>query len=254
MAFVRGRRCWPAALLVASLVTGCTHAVAGSARPAAGLKPNPLIGDVIKGVLLDDVVLANMLNQPFKGDPRLPPRFGGPEKLQPGLGDIAPAECAGVTTMTIRNAYESAEVKHVARETWWSAGESGKVISVAEAVVALPNAADASALFAEFSRQWNGCNGKTVTISGGALNFTDEVTDVRVDNSVLAATVYVQATGATAGRRPQARAIGLRVNCLVEVEVAFFSLQRSSDPGTGDPHTSAITIARAVMDKISARS
>ena len=48
---------------VALLVAGCTHAIAGTARPAAGLKPNPLIGDVIKQVLLDDVVLANMLKQ-----------------------------------------------------------------------------------------------------------------------------------------------------------------------------------------------
>ncbi|OBI76031.1 sensor domain-containing protein [Mycobacterium asiaticum] len=245
---------WAAALLAVSLLTGCTHAIAGTARPAAGLKPNPLTGEVIKGVLVDDVVLANMLGQPFKGDPRLPPRFGGREKLQAGLGDIQPAECAGVSTMTIRSAYESADVKNVARETWWSAGESGKVISVAEAVVALPTAADAAALFAQFTQQWNGCNGKTLTISGGALNFSDEITEVRVDNSVLAATVYVQAAGATGGRRPEARALGLRVNCLVEVEVAFFSVQNSADPGTGDPHTSAVTIAHAVMDKISARS
>jgi hypothetical protein len=242
------------AICVALLVAGCTHAISGTGRPAAGLKPNPLTGEVIKQVLLDEAVLANMLNQAFKGDAQLPPRFGGPERLQPGLGDISPAECAGVSTMTVRSAYESAGVKNVARETWWTAGDSGKVISVAEAMVALPTAADAATLFAKFTEQWKSCNGATVTISGGALNFTDEVADVRLDNSVLAATVYVQATGASPGRRPQARAIGLRVNCLVEVEVAFFSVQSASDPGTGDPRTSAVDVARAIMEKISARS
>ena len=42
------------AICVALLVAGCTHAISGTARPAAGLKPNPLTGEVIKQVLLDE--------------------------------------------------------------------------------------------------------------------------------------------------------------------------------------------------------
>lgn len=240
--------------VVAIMVAGCTRAVGGTARPAPGLKPNPLIGEVIKAVLLDGAALSSMLNQPFKSDASLPARFGGREKLQSGFGEISPVDCAGVTTMTVRSAYDPADVRHVARETWWAAGSSGKVIDVAEAVVALPTAADAAELFAGFTEQWNNCKGTTVQISGGALSYTDEVADVRVNNSVLASTVYVQATGASGGRRPEARAIGVRVNCLVEVEVSFFSVPRPADSGTADINTTAIDIARAMMDKVSARS
>lgn len=240
--------------VVVVLATGCTGGIEGTARPAPGLQPHPILGETIKQVLLDDAALGKILNQHFKGDAHLPPRFGGPEKLQTGFGVITPVECAGVSTMTVRSAYSSFDVKNVARETWWNAGDPAKVISVAEAVVALPTAVDANALFAKFSDQWDGCNGKTVTVEGSGLNFSDEVSDVRVANSVLAATVSVQLSGSPTGKRPEARAIGVRGNCLVEVEVTFFSTQSPSDQGSGDPHTSAIDIAHIMMDKISALS
>lgn len=240
-------------LLTLLLAIGC-GGIEGSARPAPGLKPRPLMGETIKQVLLDDAALGKILNQRFKADAHLPPRFGGPEKLQTGFGVITPAECAGVTTMTARSAYSSYEVKNVARESWWIDGGPAKVISVAEAVVALPTATDADALFAKFSDQWDGCNGKTVTVEGSGLNFADEISDVRVANSVLAATVSVQLSGSSTGKRPEARAIGVRGNCLVEVEITFFSTQSPSDQGSGDPHTSAIDIAHIMMDKISALS
>jgi hypothetical protein len=50
---------------------------------------------------------------------------------------------------------------------------------------------------------------------------------------------------------PQSRAIGVRLNCLVEVEVVFFGDRRPSDPGTGNPDASATDIARAMMDRVS---
>ena len=36
------------AICVALLLAGCTYAISGTARPAAGLKPNPLTGDEAK--------------------------------------------------------------------------------------------------------------------------------------------------------------------------------------------------------------
>ncbi|MHA7649271.1 sensor domain-containing protein [Mycobacterium sp. ML4] len=244
---------WAAVITAAAVVAaGC--AVDGTARPAPGLKPKPVIGEDIKQVLLDGAVLNRMLNQPFKSDANIPPRFGGPEKLQSGTGDISPIECAGVTMMTVKSAYDSARVANVARETWWAAGSSGKVIDVSEAVVALPTAADAGALFDQFAEQWNNCKGATVMISGGVLSYTDEVADVRVDSSLLAATVYMQVNGDSGGRRPEARAIGIRVNCLIEVEVSFFGGQLPPDSGTADVNSTATDIARAMMDRVSARS
>ena len=244
-----------ALLLVAMLTAaGCAAVIDGAARPAPGIKPRPVVGETIKQVLLGQAALSRLLDQPFSADPRLPPRYGGPEKLLHGFGSVSPAECAGVPTMIGRSVYPSANVKNVARETWWNAGGPAKVISVAEATVAMRDTADADELFARFSRQWDACDGETVTITGSGLRLVDDIADVRVAYSVLAATVFVQSSGPVRGRRPEARAIGVRVNCLVEVEVAFFSAQGSSDRGSGDPRTSAIGIARAMMDKISALS
>jgi hypothetical protein len=53
---------------------------------------------------------------------------------------------------------------------------------------------------------------------------------------------------------PQARAIGVRLNCLVEVEVVFFGGRRPSDPGSGNVDTSGVDVARALMDRVSALS
>jgi hypothetical protein len=50
---------------------------------------------------------------------------------------------------------------------------------------------------------------------------------------------------------PQARAVGVRFNCIVEVEVVFFGDRRASDPGSASPDTSAVDIAHAMMDKVS---
>ncbi|WP_161807978.1 sensor domain-containing protein, partial [Mycobacterium intracellulare] len=53
---------------------------------------------------------------------------------------------------------------------------------------------------------------------------------------------------------PQARAIGIRSNCLVEVEVVFFGGRRSTDPGSANVNSSALDIARAMMDRVNALS
>jgi hypothetical protein len=246
-----------ACLLVIVLATGCSKAIGGQARPAPGLTPRPLTGETIKGALLDPAALARLLQQPFESKADLPPRFGGPEKLQMTSGTVSPTDCAGIARVADKTAYGSAKVKNVARETWWNNSSSpAKVIDVEEGVVALPTIADASALFRKFSQQWDSCNGRTVTIQAGSITFSDNVTQVHVADSVLAATLSNEARLSNSPTKPMpvARAIGVRGNCLVEVEVTFFSTQGPSDQGTGDPQTSAIDVARAMMDKVSGLS
>lgn len=242
-----------AVALVAMLATGCTDVVSGSVRPAADIKPHPLTGDTIKQVLLDDAALAQMLSQPFENDPDLPPLFGGREKLLSPYGRVSPADCVGVVTLTNRSAYDSAPVVNVAHETWWHTTYTVKVISVAESVIALPTITDATTLFNKFTDQWNKCDGKSVTLQGDGYSFTDTINDVRVANSVLAATLSEESSSSNSGGRAVARAIGVRVNCLIEVQVSFFT-PGPSDTGSADPRTSAIDLARAMMDKVSARS
>jgi PknH-like extracellular domain len=242
-----------ACLLVLMLLTGCTRSVEGEAQPAPNLKPRPLVGEPIKQVLLDEAGLSKLLAQTFTTKSDLPPRFGGPEKLQIAYGMATPVDCVGVTTLLEKSAYQSFDVKNVARETWWNAIGPSKVISVTEGVVALPGVGEAFALFDKFEKQWNSCNGTTVTIDGGAISFSDSVNDVRVVNGVLAATIAVDTRLAGApsnGPRPEARAIGVRANCLVEVDIAFFSTELPDDQGSGNLNTSAIDMAHVMMDKV----
>ena len=149
---------------------------------------------------------------------------------------------------------ESADVQTVASESWWNDGDPAQVISVMEGVVALPSAAQAQELFAKFPPQWQQCAGKTTTEQTGPISTTTVIGDIHVADSVVAATNTATATLPNMPAlqpTPQARAIGVRLNCLVEVEVVFFGDRRPSDPGTANPDTSATDIAQAMMDKVS---
>jgi hypothetical protein len=241
-----------ALVVVAAFAVGCGPVVGGTAKPAPNLKPRPLTGETVRQVLLDDVALSRMLGQPFVA--RMPPEFGGPDKL---YGQISPSSCVGVTAMLQKSVYESAEVKDVASESWWNNGEPAQVISVMEGVVTLPTAAQAETLFAKFSEQWQKCNGATTTEQNGPITTTNAVSDIRITNTVVAATntaTSVLPNMPALRPTPQARAIGVRLNCLVEAEVVFFGDRRPSDPGSANLDSSAVDIAQAMMDKVSALS
>ncbi|UQX12729.1 sensor domain-containing protein [Candidatus Mycobacterium methanotrophicum] len=142
--------------------------------------------------------------------------------------------------MMQKSVYESADVQDIAYESWWNDGEPAQVISVMEGVVTLPTAAQAEELFAQFSKQWQQCNGATTTEQTGPISTTNALTDVRVANAsktIVAATNTATPVLPNMPPRlatPQARAIGVRLNCLVEVEVVFFGDRRPSRPGFGD--------------------
>ncbi|HEX5255057.1 MAG TPA: sensor domain-containing protein [Mycobacterium sp.] len=241
-----------ALLAVAALATGCGGVVAGTAKPAANLKPGPLSGATVKQVLLDGATLSRMLNQTFVA--RDPAEFGGPEKLYQ-VKRSSQAGCLGVTAMLQQGVYRAADVKDVAAESWWNNGEPAQVIVVEEGVVTLPSATQAGALFAQFSEQWQQCNGMTTSEQSGPISTTNVISDVRATDSTIAATktaTSILPNMPPLRPTPQARAIGIRSNCLVEVQVVFFGGRRSSDPGSADINSSAIDVARALMDKVSA--
>jgi hypothetical protein len=244
-----------ALVMVAASTAGCVGLVDGTAKPAPNLKPRPLTGQTVSQVPLDDVALSRMLGQPFVS--RQPPEFGGPDKLfQPDNQD-SPADCRGVTMMLQKSVYESAGVRDVAYESWWNNGDPAQVISVMEGVVTLPTAAQADALFAKFSKQWQGCNGATNTDQTGPISTTNAISDIRVVDDVVAATNTATAVLPNMPPllpTPQARALGVRLNCIVEVEVVFFGDRRASDPGSADLDTSGADIAHAMMDKVSSLS
>ena len=242
-------------MVVAALAVGCGPVVDGTAKPAPNLKPRPVTGASVRQVPLDDVALSRMLDQPFVG--RIPPAFGGPDKLYESDGQVSPAGCLGVTSMLQKSVYASAAVKDFASESWWNNGDPAQVISVMEGVVALPTGAQAEALFAKFSKQWQRCNGATMTEQNGPIRTTNAISDIRATDTVVAATntaTSVLPNMPPLRPTPQARAIGVRLNCIVEVEVVFFGDRRPSDPGSADLDTSGVDIAHAMMDRVSALS
>jgi hypothetical protein len=243
-----------AVLSVGLLAAGCTAAVDGKARPAPNLTMRPLTGQTVRQVPLDNTALSKLLRQPFRADPHFPQRFGGRDQL-PDDAPASSADCLGVAMMLQRVVYQAAEVKHVAVESWLHAAKSVKVFSVREGVVSLPTATDAQALFAEFSQRWRQCDNTMLPLPGSTLRLTAKIADVRYADSVLAATLSMQLTlpGSNPAAVPEGRAVGVRGNCVVEVEVDFFNTLNPHQ-GTGDINTTPADIAHAMMDKISALS
>ncbi len=244
-----------ALLSIGLLAAGCTVTVGGSARPAANSTPRLLTGRTIEQVLLGDKSLSRILNQSFQIDHRFPPRFGGPETLQ-NDGSASPVDCLGVAVMLQQSVYQSGSVKDVAVETWRHAAMSAEVTSVKEAVVSLPTAADANALFARFSHQWQKCDGTTLPLPDDMLRLKAKITNVQVATSALAATVSIgfAVPGSDSASIPEGRAIGVRDNCLVEVEVDFFNTSNPSHEESADVKATALHIAQIMMDKVSALS
>jgi PknH-like extracellular domain len=112
--------------------------------------------------------------------------------------------------------------------------------------------ADANALFVRFSEQWKQCDGKTLTAPSSSF-VENAITDARVKDSVVAASVSKDSGEQSILHAvPEVRAVGVRGNCLVEVEVAFVGSTDLTDQPSAK--TSAVDIAHAMMDKVSALS
>lgn len=223
-----------AAVAVAALATGCAAHVGGVPRPAAGMTPRPVVGSTVEQALLDRKELSKALDLSVQA--LQPPRLGGSKKLFNVLA--GPNECLGVLAELQSTTYQSADVLDIAWESWLDAKTNPAVlIAVDEGVVALPTAVEADSLFSAFAQQWNRCNGKTADYRSQSY----KITDVRVTDSVLAATVQTSST-------PIARAVGVRVNCVVEVKVP---VTKDEAAGAPDPETRAVGIARLMMDKVS---
>jgi hypothetical protein len=244
-----------ACAVVAALAVGCSSVVAGTAKPAPNLKPRPLSGRTVERVLLDGKVLSRMLGQPFVA--RQPAKFGGADMLDEREVPAESADCLGVSAMLQKSVYDSADVQTVASVSWWNDGDPAQVISVMEGVVALPSAEQAQTLFAKFPEQWQRCKGQTTTEETGPISTTTVIDDIRSLDSIVAASNTATATLPNMPAlqpTPQARAIGVRLNCIVEVEMVFFGDRQANDPGSASPDTSAVDVAQAMMEKVSGLS
>lgn len=226
-------------LLALMSVTGCTRAVAGTVQPAPGLTPKPVTGQAVKKVLPDGAQLAKILGQEFEQESYLPTKFGSVDALYDVLSDASPRECAGVASGMGQSTYQDSDVVNIAQALWWSvSGSSAKESPIMEAdvgVVALKSTADANALFDEFSEQWPHCDGTAVR--GNSRTY--QISDVQAGDSVLSAR--------TDWGFYETRALGVRVNCIVEVTLTYYSSTKSK----WSQETKMVDLAHALMDQVS---
>ncbi len=204
---------------------------------------------------LGDSALSRIVKQTLNIDPHSPPLFGGPETLQ-GDTSVWPVDCIGVAVMMQPSVYRSGSVNNVALATWRPDATSAAVTRVKEGVISLPTPAAAEALFARFSEQWQRCDGKTVPFARGPFVLKARISDVQTSSSVVAASISMGFNLRVADRLsiPAGRAIGVRGNCLIEVEVDFSHPSNSTLQGPGDISTSALDIAQVMRDKVNALS
>jgi PknH-like extracellular domain len=237
------------------LATACTVVTGGKAQAPPSAEPWSLTGQAITQVLVNDKTLSRILNQPFVIDSRLPPRFGGPEALQ-GLRSPSPEDCLGVAEMLHQSVYGASKVNDVAVEAWRHAARPGQLTSIKEGVVSLATAADANALFSRFAQQWQSCDGHTVLLPDAVFRLKAEITNVQVAPSVLVGTVAIAFNSGRSDPTsiPAGRAIGIRGNCLVEVEVDFFNASTRSLEGSSVTNATAFDIAHLMMERVSALS
>lgn len=166
-------------LTIGLVAAGCTVLTGGKAQIPPRFMPRSVTGSTIRQVLLGDSTLSRILHQPFTIDPRLPPRFGGPETLQ-DFGSDLPTGCLGVAEMLHQSVYESSKVNDVAVEAWRHAARSAELTSVKEGVVSLPTSADATALFSKFSQQWQRCDGQELLLPDPVLRLKARISNVQV--------------------------------------------------------------------------
>lgn len=237
--------------------SAATATPAPKPAPAPAPKPadaaQPITGANFTDVLLNGGNLTALLNQKFESTPKAQ-EAGGLDAMPNGLADesaASPHECVGATRVTQRSVYQGASVQHFASKDFWTAA-SGPVMKVEEAVVVLASPADAQALFATFTSQWQACEGRTMTVLSGTAsdgsNYVTTANDVRVADSVLSAVLLSDhSTGGWASSSP--RALGVKGNCIVEVDVSLYGVAPGENQLQGLDNA-GVDVVKAMMARI----
>jgi hypothetical protein len=240
-------------LAITVLTAGCVTTVSGSGRPSTGAGGIVGVGRDIPRVLPDDADFIAALGTSVS-DGGFPPSVGSLDMLPDGIRtdqDASEIECLGVTSPFMRKMYENSSVQAVASQRWdnWDKGRSGNY-SVDAGAIALKNPADARALFGTFANQWPKCEGKTMILyhAGGGPDQYLQITNVRVTDDMLSAIVMSSSPATHTPASPDERAVGVSMNCIVDVSVSDSSW-RTGDPM---PQNMAATLAETMLKKITA--
>lgn len=243
---------WRRALALAIgclLLAGCTKVADGTVVAARGLQLGPISGADLQKVLPSESELENVLGESIPPDPDKPQVQGDLSDMADGLAsesDASPHKCVGVIAELQRSIYQDTKMTEFASDRWKQpSGSSSDLTRVTTAVIAFPSTSDANEAFDDFAKQWKECDGTLVKIPIETDYFGDDISNVQNENSVVSADVEVTRSSNSI-QWPNLRAIGVRANCLIEVELTFFG-------GAAAPskfQDTAITVTRSIMDRI----
>lgn len=249
---MRLRLRWRRALVLAAgclLLASCTKVADGSVIAAPGLQLGPISGADLQKILPTETELADVLGESIPPDTDDPEVTGKLSDMANGLAtdaDASPHDCVGVAAELQRSIYQDTKISEFASARWQQPrGSTSDVTRAVTAVVAFPTTSDANEVFDDFAKQWKDCDGTLVKTPYENDFFSDGISNVRNENSVIAADIEV-ARPAHSVEWPSLRAIGVRANCLIEVELTFFG-------GSAAPSKfsdSAVTVTRSMMDRV----
>jgi hypothetical protein len=249
---IAGLRC-RLALAVAGclLFSSCTTVTDGTVQPAEGLPLGPLNAAALEEVLPTENQIADILGDRLAPDPDEPAMSGDVSDMPDGLNseaEASPHDCVGATAPLQRSIYDGTPMTDFTSYDWQlPEGDRGDVLGTTTGVAAFPSAAKANDVFEDFVKQWEACDGTVVELpTVDDAYFTDAITNVRVENSVVSADLLT-AKPSESIKWPRLRAIGVRANCLVEVDVSFFFGRDGAPSGLEDV---AIELAHFMMDRI----
>ncbi len=222
---------WPAAVAAVVACAGCTGTLNGSAEPARDSAGIIGIGRSVPQVLPTSTQLTSALRSPVADD-GYPPSVGGPDVLvsRREVSEEDGAECIGVTDPFLKASYQGAPVRAVAIQGWHGVQSSHWVDA---GVIALASPHDARALFARFAKQWQRCQGQSVTLRNAkskAPEYRNDIAAVHEANGLLTAVVTLSSFYDNVAF-PSERALGVAYNCIIDLNVTDFDFL-DGDPAT----------------------
>jgi hypothetical protein len=221
------------------MLAGCTSTVGGDAvsAPPDARKLVPLLPNSAQ---VSDI-MGNRLS-----DEGTPPFVGDLDSLPNGIRDNAtanPIDCLGAVAPFMRIVYEKGAVRAAAVQTFGNFGNLAAVSSVNAGIIEFASEAEAQRMFGDFVSRWRACQGTTVTTrlpSADGAELYQQITDVRVDGAVLAATVINSNNGQDV-RYPTERALGIASDCAVDIDVAVTN---------GQAGRRAVELATLMLDRV----
>jgi hypothetical protein len=210
------------AMVIASLLAGCTSTLAGQPyRPA----------NVVERALPTAAELGEALG--FRVETSTGPQLGGLDVLRDDKDALSPRDCAGITHAGYRQSYQDAPVRDTARRLWESTRAGDEQVSAAVSVVELDSVKSAQSWYTESVVQWRKCREITVTERAtSTLSFIQTISQVTDSDGTLTARIAVTTSDGMISPGVNWRALTTTSRYLVDVEVFRIGNSRSPDPDT----------------------